>query len=101
MQLKRVTNGGVVIKYIVTVDGGLGRGPQLLGDFCDFAAQKKRFLRQFNRTSHVLKPYTNHYIAKVQKLFQSRIKFLSPFSSPLLQIKSKIRLNARILRLKF
>ena len=24
MQLKRVTNGGIVIKYVVTADGGLG-----------------------------------------------------------------------------
>ena len=55
MQLKRVTNGGIVIKYIVTVDGGQGAEP--LGNFCDFAAKKKRFLSHFNRTSQVLKPY--------------------------------------------
>ena len=57
MQFKRGTNGGIVVKYIVTVDGGLGGNPQLLGGFCDFAAKKKRFLRHFNRTTHVLKPY--------------------------------------------
>ena len=100
MQLKRVTNEGTVIKYKATMEGAWGRTPQMLGDFCDFAAKKKQFLCHFNRTSHVLS-HTNHYIAKIQKLFQRRIKFLRPFSSPLLQIKSKIRLNAHILRLNF
>ena len=33
MQLKRVTNGGIVIKYIVTVDGGLGAEPSAAGQF--------------------------------------------------------------------
>ena len=55
MQLKRVTNEGIVIKYIVTTDGCLGGGAQPLGNFCDFAAKKKQFLQHFNRTSHVLK----------------------------------------------
>ena len=52
MQLKRVTNGGIVIKYIVIVDGGRGAEPQPLDNFCDFAAKKNQFLRHFNRTSH-------------------------------------------------
>ena len=59
MLLKRVINGVIVIKYIVTVDGGSGGGaaPHPLGNFYDFATKKKQFLRHFNRTSHVLKPY--------------------------------------------
>ena len=60
MQLKRVTNGGTVIKYKVTMDGGLGAQPPAAGRFCDFAAKKKQFLRHFNRTLHVLKAITLH-----------------------------------------
>ena len=37
-------------------------------------------------------------VAEIQKLFQ-RIKLLSPFNLSLLQINSKIRLNASLLRL--
>ena len=33
MQLKRATNGGIVIKYIVTVDGGLEAEPPATGRF--------------------------------------------------------------------
>ena len=40
----------------------------------------------------------NNYVAKIQKSFE-RIKFPGPFSSPLLQNKSKTRLNAGILKL--
>ena len=41
--------------YIVTVDVDLGAEPPPLDNFCDFAPKKKRFLRHFNRSSHVLK----------------------------------------------
>ena len=41
----------------------------------------------------------NKIIAKIQKSFE-RIKLSSLFSPPLLLVESKIRLNARILRLK-
>ena len=57
MQLQRVTNGDIVIEYVVTANGARGRSPQPLGDFCAFAAKHKKFLRHFNRTSHVSKPY--------------------------------------------
>ena len=38
MQLKRVTNGGIVTRYMVTVNGGLGAKSPVAGRFCDFAA---------------------------------------------------------------
>ena len=42
----------------------------------------------------------NDKIVKIQKSFQ-KIIFLSPFRPTLLQVKSKIRLNASLLRLNF
>ena len=43
MQLKRVTEGSIVTKYVVSLNGGLGAEPQPLGDFRDFAAKNSNF----------------------------------------------------------
>ena len=75
MQLKRVTNGDIVIKYKVTVDGGLG-------DFCDFAAKKKQFLRHFNRTSHFLKAIRITTLQKLRSYFKEELNFFAPLAPP-------------------
>ena len=75
MQLKRVTTGYIVIKYKVTMDGGLG-------DFCDFAAKKKQFLRHFNRTSHVLKAIRFTTLLKFRSYFKKELNFLAPLAPP-------------------
>ena len=43
MQLKRVTNGGVVITYIVTVYGGLGQTPSRWAIFVILQQQRSDF----------------------------------------------------------
>ena len=75
MQLKRVTNGGTVIKYKVTMDGGLG-------DFSDFAAKKKQFLRHFNRTSHVLKAIWITTLLKFRSYFKEKLYFFARLAPP-------------------
>ena len=75
MQLKRVTNGDIVIKYKVTMDGGLG-------DFCDFAAKKKQFLRHFNRTSHILKAIRIITLLKFRSYFKEELNFFAPLAPP-------------------
>ena len=82
MQLKRVTNGDIVIKYKVTMDGGLGAQPQPLGDFCDLAAKKKQFLRHFNRISHVLKAIRITTLLKFRSYFKEELNFFAPLAPP-------------------
>ena len=72
MKLKRVTHGDIVIKYKVTMDGGLG-------DFCDFAAKKKQFLRHFNRSSHVLKAIRITTLLKFRSYFKQELALAPPY----------------------
>ena len=82
MQLKRVTNGDIVIKYKVTMDRGLGAQPPAAGHFCDFAAKKKQFLRHFNRTSHVLKTIRITTLLKFRSYFKEELNFFAPLAPP-------------------
>ena len=47
MQLKRVTNGGTVIKYKVTMDGGLGAQPPAAGRFLWLCRKKEAIFTSF------------------------------------------------------
>ena len=82
MRLKRVTNGDIVNKYKVTIDGGLGAQPQPLGNFCDFAAKKKQFLHHFNRTSPVLKAIRITTLLKFISYFKEELNFFAPLAPP-------------------
>ena len=81
MQLKPVTNGDIAIKYKVTMDGSLGAQSPAMGDFCDFAAKKKQFLRHFNRTSHVLKAIRITTLLKFKSYFKEELNFSAPLPS--------------------
>ena len=47
MQLKRATDGPIVTKYLVTVDGGLGAVPPAAGRFVRFFSKKIEILTPF------------------------------------------------------
>ena len=81
MQLKRVTNGGIVIKYIGTVDGGPGLETQPPSNFRDFAAKKKQFLGHFNCTSDVLKAMRINKLLKFKSYFNEELNFFAALVS--------------------
>ena len=47
MQLKRVANGDIVIKYKVAMDGGLGAQPPAAGQFLWFCRKKEAIFTSF------------------------------------------------------
>ena len=78
------------------MDGDLGAELQAAKRFLWFCRKKTAIFTAILIIFNTFWSHMNNQIAKIQKSFQ-RIKLLSP----LLQVKSKVRLNAHILRLNF
>ena len=63
---------------MVTVDGGkgpVGGARSRWAIFVILQQKKKRFLRQFNRTLHVLKPYGITKLQKFISYFEEELNF--------------------------